>query len=92
MSHNGTCSELPFSRTEMLHSIQQNHDFATKKPDAKNQINSPFFRELAGKSVTLATEAVVPLMLHLDQLESTTKESSDYLAWGVCQVSQMRPF
>jgi len=43
-------------------------------------------KELAGKSVTLATEAVVPLMLHLDQLESTTKESSDYLAWGVCQV------
>ena len=46
MSHIGTCSELLFSSGEMLHSMQQNHDFASMKPDTKNRINSPLFQRV----------------------------------------------
>ena len=43
-------------------------------------------REVADKTVSLATEPIAPLLLHLDQLDQNAGRSSDYLAWGIFQV------
>jgi len=43
-------------------------------------------KEVGDKSVSLATESVTPLLLHLDQMSEDAGRNNDYLAWGVYQV------
>ena len=44
-------------------------------------------REVNDKSVSLATEPITPLLLHLGQLDLASGQTGDYLAWGIFQVT-----
>ena len=44
-------------------------------------------REVNDKSVSLATEPITPLLLHLGQLDLGSGQTGDYLAWGIFQVT-----